>query len=482
MIAFSSPFSFRSGRSTLAVCALLVALALPCASYGQQEASDKKVLSEKVRDGMGKFGPLQDEKKWTEAIALLTDLQKVAQPGTYDEFLLAYVKGQIYLAMDPPQTDKAIAPLEQALKVADQQGFFDEKDERKVLKYLAQIYYGEGSAKGVTPANQAEYFSKSTLYLKRLIDNERAAKALSTDDVVFYAYLLVQRAQANPDKPEPALLQEARKTIEEGLRLSITPRADLYRLLPNVMVAQNDYVGAAEVLELLLKKNPNNKDDWTQLSALYLTLGSDEKNVDEKDKEKTFEYNLRAIVTYERAQALGFLKTPKDNFQLVGIYANLGQIEHAAELLDAGLRSGAIESDKNKWMYLATWYQQLNKDQKAIDTLKEAAKHFPDTGEFEFMAANNEFSLEKFTDAYDLAKVAVAKGLGDKTWQAWSLMAYISFTELQKYDEALEAVNKALSYPESKKDPQLPKIKVAIEQAIKDRAAQIEALKAKQQQ
>jgi hypothetical protein len=78
--------------------------------------------------------------------------------------------------------------------------------------------------------------------------------------------------------------------------------------------------------------------------------------------------------------------------------------------------------------------------------------------------------------------VAVAKGLGDKTWQAWSLMAYISFTELQKYDEALEAVNKALSYPESKKDPQLPKIKVAIEQAIKDRAAQIEALRAKQQQ
>ena len=475
MIAFSSPFSFRSGRSTLAACVLLALLALPCASFGQQSQADaeKKQLSEKVRDGMAKYGPLQDEKKWPEAIALLTDLQKVAQPGSYDEFLLAYVKGQVFLTID--QTANAVAPLEEALRVSDQQGFFDEKDERKVLKYLSQIYYGEGSAKGVAPAKQAEFFVKATGYLKRLLDNERAGNALSTDDVVFYAYLLVQRAQANPDKPEPALLQEARKVTEEGLLLSITPRKEFYPLLVSVMLAQNDYASAADIIELMLKKDPNNKDNWTQLSMIYLNLGSDEK-----DKEKAFENSLKAIVTYERAQALGFLKTPKDNFQLVGTYANIGQIEHAAELLNAGLRSGAIESDKSKWMYLATWYQQLNQDQKAIDVLKEAAKHFPDTGEFEFMAANNYYSMEKYEDAIQQAKAGAVKGLGDKTWQAWSLVAYTAF-ELRKYDEALEAANKALSYPESKKDPQLPNVKEAIERAIKDRAAQLEALKARQQ-
>jgi Tfp pilus assembly protein PilF len=477
MIAFSSPFSFRSGRATLAVCALLAVLALPCASFAQQSQADaeKKQLSEKVRDGMTKFGPLQDEKKWTEAIALLTDLQKVAQPGTYDEFLLAYVKGQIYLATEPPQPDQAVAPLEEALRVSDQQGFFDAKDERKVLKYLSQIYYGEGSAKGVAAAKQAELFVKATNYLKRLLDNERAAKLLTADDVMFYAYLLVQRAQANPDKPEPALLQEARKVSEEGLQLSIAPRFDFYRLLQNVMIAQNDYASAAEILELMLKKDPNNKDGWTQLCAIYLNLGSDEK-----DKEKSFENNLKAIVTYERAQALGFLKTPKDNFQLVGTYANIGQIQRASELLDAGLRSGGIESDKNKWLYLATWQQQLNQDQKATETLKEAAKHFPDTGEFEYMAAVNYYGMEKYQDALQQAKAAVAKGMGEKTWQAWDLIANLNYTEFQKYDDALEAVNKALSYPDSKKDPQLPNIKTAVERAIKDRAAQLEALKANQ--
>jgi tetratricopeptide (TPR) repeat protein len=482
MIAFSSPFSFRSGRATLALCALLAVLALPCTSFGQQSQADaeKKQLSEKVRDGMTKFGPLQDEKKWTEAIALLTDLQKLAQPGTYDEFLLAYVKGQIYLATEPPQAALAVAPLEEALRVSDQQGFFDAKDERKVLKYLAQIYYGEGSAKGVAPAKQSEFFIKATNYLKRLLDNERAEKAVSTDDVVFYAYLLVQRAQANPDKPEPVLLQEARKVTEDGMLLSITPRPEFYRLLLSVMLAQNDYPSAAEILELMLKKDPNNKDNWTQLAALYLNLASDDKNTDEKAKEKTFENNLRAIVTYERAQALGFLKTPKDNFQLVGTYANIGQIEHAAQLLDAGLRSGAIESDKNKWMYLAAWYQQLNRDQKTIDVLKEAAKHFPDTGEFEFMAAQNYYGMEKFEDAIQQAKAAAIKGLGDKTWTAWSLVGYTAF-ELRRYDEALEAVNKALSYPESKKDPQLNNVKYAAERAIKERAAQLDALKATQQ-
>jgi hypothetical protein len=55
-------------------------------------------------------------------------------------------------------------------------------------------------------------------------------------------------------------------------------------------------------------------------------------------------------------------------------------------------------------------------------------------------------------------------------------MAYVCF-DLRKFDEALDAATKALASPDSKSDTQLPKLKAAIEDAIKDRNATAESLK-----
>ncbi len=473
MIASIFTLPPRPFRKVFCLLAVFVALALPSAAPAQdQPDSDKKVFSDKVREGLTKFGELQSKEKWDDALALIADLVKTAEPGSYDEYMLNYIKGQLYLRID--QTPKALAPLEIALRVSDQHNYFDDKEERTVLKYLAQIYYGEGSAKGITPARQQECFIKASEYIGRLVNKERTNKSLNPDDVLFYAYLLLNRVQVNAEKPDPVLLKQTQKLSEEGLALTITPKAEFYRLLLSTLILQNNYVDAAEVLELLLQKDPTSKDNWVQLSAIYLSLGADEK-----DKEKARENNIRAILTFERAQAIGLLKTPKDNYNLVGTYANIGQIEHAAQLLETGLLNGTIEPEKTKWQYLAAWYQQLNQAQKAVTILKEAAKHFPDSGEFDFMAAQNYYGLEKFDDALMEAKVAATKGLGDKTWQAWQFMAYTAF-ELGKYEEAVEAADKALSFPASKKDAQLPGVKEAAQKAIDDRNAQTKALEARQ--
>jgi hypothetical protein len=47
-------------------------------------------------------------------------------------------------------------------------------------------------------------------------------------------------------------------------------------------------------------------------------------------------------------------------------------------------------------------------------------------------------------------------------------MAYVSY-ELGKWSEALDAVNKALSYPDGKRDTQLPQLKTAIEEKLRER-------------
>jgi hypothetical protein len=474
--SFSFP-SLRFFRSAAGLIALLAVFALPAALRAEDQPEgaadkDKKQFSDKVREGITKFGPLQADSKWDEALVLINDLIKIAEPGSYDEFMLNYIKGQLYLRIE--QQDKAIEPLEAAVRISDLHNFFDDKEQLRVFKYLAQIYYGEGAAKGVTTARQLECFAKAGDYLNRLIGKERETNTLNADDVQFYAYLLVNRAQVNPDKIDYAMIRQAEKLSEEGLTLSIVPKTEFYRLLLITRLLQNNYAGGAEVLELLLQKDPTNKDNWGQLSAIYLNLGADDK-----DKAKARENNLRAILTFQRAQAVGQLKTPKDNYNLVGTYANIGQIERAAQLLDAGLRNGSIEPEKNRWLYLAAWYQQLNQEQKAIDVLKEAAKHFPDSGEFDFTAAQNYYGMEKFDEALQEAKIAATKGLGDKTWQVWSFIAYVAL-ELRNYELAVEAADKALSDPASKKDTQLPGVKENAQKAINDRNAQMEALKARQ--
>ncbi|HWA11261.1 MAG TPA: tetratricopeptide repeat protein [Opitutaceae bacterium] len=477
MIASPSSFFVRRFRPVAGLLALLAVLALPVAAAEQSQTdAEKKQLSDKIREGMTKYSAMQEAKQWPEAIALLTDLQKQAAPDTFDAFIVNYVKGQVYLTID--QQNAAIEPLETALRISDLHGFFDSKEEQKVLKFLYQLYYGAGSAKGTPVAKQEQAFIKSGEYAKRLIDEEREAHALNTDDVLFYAYLQLQRAQVNPEKIDQTLLKQAQKLSEEGLVLSINPNPQFYRLLLSTVLAEGDYPRAAEILEFLLKKDPTKKDDWTQLNAIYLNLGAEDKG----DKQKAFDYNVRTILSFKRAQDHGFLKTSKDNFGLAATYYNIGQVEAAADLLSTDLKNGSIDSDQKYWTYAAQWYQQVDQQLKAIDVIKEAAKHFPNSGEFDYMAATNYYALEKYDDALQQARLAATKGLGEKTWQAWSFLAYTAF-EVRKYDEALEAVTKALSYPDSKKDKQLPTFKEAVEKAIKDRNAQTEALnqKAKQQ-
>src|SRR5690606_11045867 len=153
-----------------------------------------------------------------------------------------------------------------------------------------------------------------------------------------------------------------------------------------------------------------------------------------KSPEKAEEFNLRTIVTIERAQALGMMDSPKDNYNLVGIYFNLGQHGEATKLLHKGLRDGTIESDVAKWELLSYSYQQINKEFQAIEALQEASKHFPDTGRFDHQIAQIYYSLNRVEEAHKHVNLAINKGNLDKPGAVYYFLAYISF-ELLKFEE-----------------------------------------------
>ncbi len=454
MTDFFSKVSSLPGRLTL-----LLALALVAAPVGR--SAEPPQLAEKTSQDLEKLKPLTDAKDWNGALALLGDIQASVSATSYDFAIISGIKANIYMQMN--EYGKALEPMEAAVRLSDAYGYLDEKDVADKIYYLVQLYYQEAVATK-SPALQQQYFNKCSAYIKRWIESnvgKAAPDSQRQEAALLYASILYNQATVNPNKIDSALMKQARAEIENGLLSTARPKDTFYILLLASYQQEGNYVRAAEILEQLVKQYPTKKDYWAQLLPTYLNLALD------KDEEKARQYNIRAIITTERAQALGFAKSPKDNFNLVGLYANIGQFGKATELLYSGLKNGSIESTLANWELLASSYQQVDKPYQAIDALKEAGLQFPHSGQLDFQIAQIYYSLDKPDEAFLSLNSAIAKGHLDRPGAVYNYLAYIGF-ELRRFDEALVAVNKAIELSGST-DAHLPGLKQAIEDAIKER-------------
>lgn len=451
-----NPTLLRRARAASLAAAIILSATL---SSAQQPGQKQHSVSEKTQEAFGKLKPLQDTQNYQGMLALLDSLQLV--PGSYDEALVLDMKAKIYGMTN--QLSKALVPWERVVQLSDQHGYFDKKTITDVVFYLAQIYAQEGST-SKDPAVQQQALGKSLTYFKRYLD---ATPKPTPEALMAYASVLYYRATAGGREPDPKLLQEARAIVENGLRSSIKPKEGFYQLLLTLQQQQNDTSGSAEILELLLKQSPGKKDYWQLLMATYLQLS--EKS---KDPSLSRDYLVRAIVTFERAQALGHLNTPKDSMNLVSLYLMANQFTKGTELLYTGMKTGKIESEPNNWRVLGRYYLEANLNQQAIKVLEEAAKLFPKNSEIEVQIAQIYLQMERTKDALVHAKNAIAKGNFETTkpYTVHYMSAYAAY-ELGLLDESLAAINQAEKYKEAAADQQLPKLKAVVTDAINEREA-----------
>jgi len=442
---------------------LVFALALPCAIRAADDPP--RELEEKTSTDLEKLKPLLDAKNWDAALALLNSIQARVGPDSYDMAIVTDVEAKIYLQKG--DYAKAIKPWEVALRLADAHHYFDKNSIQDMVYYLAQIYYQEATSTKDHAVQKAN-FAKTVAYLQRWMrDSTKPPYDQSRQDAtLFYANVLYNQAvSGDPEHPDPELLKQSEAEIEKGLRLTTHPKENFYLILLAISQQQQNYERLADILELLVKQHPAKKDYWPQLAGVYSNLA-----VQEKNPEKAKEYNTRAILAIERAQALGFMKTPKENYSLFGMYYNVGQFGKATEILHSGLRDNSIESEQRNWELLASSYQQVDKPFQAIEALTEGAKHFPKSGQLDYQIAMIYYGLNKSEDAYKHLQTATTKGNLDKPGSVYGFMAYVCW-ELGKFPEAKVAVEKALTYPDAQKDTQLPKLKQAIEDAIREHEA-----------
>ena len=449
-------------RALFLLVALLTSVTILPNRSGAAEEQGPPGLNEKVSEALQqKVKPLLDAKNWDGAMAVIDSVLVDLDPNGYDTAFLSDIKAKIFLQKNDYAS--AIAPMETTLRLADaNKNFFDKKTILDVVYFLAQIYYQEGTS-SKDPTVQKNYFNKSSAYIKRWL---QTTPKKNQEASLFYASILYNQAVVNPDKVDLDLIKRVQTEVKEGLLTSLKPKEGFYVLLLASLQQIGDLAGSAEVLEQMVKVKPDNRTYWLQLLASYLNLGGGT----EKDEQKSRESFARAINTMERAQALGLMQTPKDNYNLVTMYYNAGQFGRATDLLYSGLKSGAIESDLKNWQLLAYSYQQIGRDAQAIAVLKEAGTAFP-TGQIEFQIGQIYSQMDNRTaEAYAYYSKAVEKGGLEKPHSAYMFLAYTAF-ELEKFDEALAAINQTIGSPDGQKDAQAPRLKQAIEDAVKEREA-----------
>lgn len=451
----------KAGVRLLAVLLSIANAAVIAQAPQQGGQKQPPSISEKTSEAFSKLRPLQETQNYK---GMLDVLDKVEfKPNSYDEALILDMKAKIFAMTN--QFSKAIGPWERAIELSDKYQYFSEKQTLDTVSLLAQLYGQEGSTTKV-PAQQQQYFGKAITYFRRFI---KGTKNPTPETMMAYASILYYRATADQNKVDQTLMKEAREIVERGLTSSIKPKDGFYQLLLTLQQQQNDLAGSAEILELLLEQNPSKKDFWQLLMASYLQLSEKEGK---KNATVGREYLVRAIVTCERAQALGHMKTPKDSMNLVSLYLMANQFTRGTELLYTGMKSGAIDSEPGNWQVLGRYYLEANMNERAIEVLKEASRLFPKNGEIELQVAQIYIQMENNKEALRHAKLAAEKGNFERTkpFSVYYLIAYTAY-DMGEIDEAKAAVEKAGQFEESKKDAQFPRLKGVIEEAIAEREA-----------
>ena len=440
----------------LSVMLLATALSFTPFSHAEDKAPAKEI-SEKVSVELGKLRTLLDAKNYAEALRLIDGLLGSVTNPSYDLAVLTQLKAQVFLYTG--NYAAVVAPLETTIQLSERHAFFDRRTQLENLYTLAQIYYQLASS-STQPAEQHRLFDKAYGRISRWLAQSPAPTA---DAQLYAASILFGQAMVDAAHPNLAKIREARLAAEKSLYLDIQPKPNAYVLILATLQQQGELAPMTDLLELLVSRQPESANYWQQLASVYYALAAESK-----DEAEVQRYNLRALLTIERAQARGLLKSPKENYAVVSLYFALQQYDRAIALLESGLQSGAIENTQPNWELLSSAYQQTHNPAAAVTTLQKAIGRFPRAAGLEFSLGQLHYTLGRSAEAYDHLARAVTKERLERPGQAHLFLAYVAF-ELQHYDDAARWLDAGAAFPDAKADD-LARLRRSVREKLRERA------------
>jgi hypothetical protein len=432
--------------STVLLLTAALGVGLATTKVAAQNQSAPPELTPDTSDTLNTdFRPAYDAKNWTKSLEVLQQILPKVKADSYDAAYVCRAEATLYV-QELNNPTLALEYLGRALAIDDRKHYFDQKEVQAILYETSLVSYTEANATK-DPSAKPQFYAKALHTLERWLEHADLS-TLSQDKFQYIATVYFTFGQGGSElgpgqKEDKAMLEKAVVWIDRGMQTVIRPNDTLLQLYA-LKVAALYQLGRlnemADCLEFELKYKPGNKNNWQELAQIYQQLANsaDEK----KDTEASFAYNVHEILTYQRAQQLGFMTTPKDNFNVVAFYSAINQYSRACELLERGLRDNTIESKPENWEILGGWYQQINRNDLAVKTFLTATELFPTNAELEYQLALVYSGVPDEAKAFEHIQACIAKGGTAKPHVGWLFYSYTALN-LQKFDEALKAAHEA---------------------------------------
>ena len=399
--------SFKLNRFRAALLAALAMLAT--SAWAQEELREDRqikkhkevtqAMSEPVYRRLGAVHELLGANDYQKA---LTDLEKLARVpmNRHDESLVQQTFGFIYIQLDRPQD--ALVAFEKSLEIGMLPGSVIQG-----LRYsLAGLYAAEGQ------------YQKSIDTMRLWFEYEEDPKA--------EAYMMIASAYAELEKLENAL-PYVRKAISKAEK----PNENWYMLELAIHIEANRYREGADVLRRMLAIWPQRPRLWDMLASINLELGNDREALDVM------------MVAYNS----GYLNEESKILPVVQLNMLLDIPHVAGSILESELANGTVEeTKKNLDMLLSAWIDAREYD-KAVVVIDKLGEMTGD-GKYFMQKASIHNEQGDWEGAASAARQAIDAGVEDPT-DAY-MLAGTAYTEMDRYQDALDAFRRAKESGDSK--------------------------------
>lgn len=349
--------------------------------------------------------------------AALAELNKlIAERGEsmkpYDKATTYELRGSVKYNLDDYRG--ALRDFETALNT----GGLDPARNNQLRYFIAQLYF------------QLEDYAAAIRGLNEWI---RAAQAAG-QTVDPNAYYLLAAAYI---KRQPADYRAAKDPAERAVAGAPTPKKNYYDLLNLVYSETNDGAKRAALLEKMINLWPGDRAYWTQLSALYASLGRDGE----------------AFSVLEVAYRAGLLTKENDIMTLVQYYSFYDNPYRGAKLLEREMATGAVAETVKNLTLLSQLWSQAREHKRAIPVLEKASR-MSDKGELAYRLGQVLLADEQYAKSEAALRNALQKGgmTAVQTGDCHLLLGTAIFAQAGPGDRAIrsrarEAFVRATQYP-----------------------------------
>ncbi|MFN7055039.1 hypothetical protein [Hyphomonas sp.] len=178
-----------------------------------------------------------------------------------------------------------------------------------------------------------------------------------------------QRAGGRPDRTQKwqlAVLNQRADNYAEAVRWAEEVRREdgsrfdqqLYDLLLFLYDRTNNNAKVAEILEVLVERNPQERRYWDAIAG----------NLFQANQEQ------RAFEVQKAMYLAGLLRTEEEIMRIVNFYNRLDAPYHAARILEKEMNAGRIQKTVERLDLLANLYQVAREHEKAIPVIRQAAE------------------------------------------------------------------------------------------------------------